>query len=169
MNRKRFLLVSGVILVVLLVASAIGATVAFAQEPTPTPEKPLLPFGGRGGWGFGGRGFFGFGGGRWALFDAAAEALGLSPEELFSELHQGKTLEEVAEEQGVGIEDVQEAIEAARAEAMREAIQQAVEDGTISQEQADWMLEGLEQGFFPMGRGLRHGLGRGRFCPPAGE
>ncbi|MGD2144997.1 MAG: hypothetical protein PVF54_11010 [Anaerolineae bacterium] len=34
-------------------------------------------------------------------------------------------------------------------EAMRDAITQAVEDGRISQEQADWLLEGLEQGFTP--------------------
>jgi hypothetical protein len=48
---------------------------------------------------------------------------------------------------------------AARGEATREAIQQAVEDGTLSQEQADWMLEGLDQGFFPGGRDFGHGFG----------
>ena len=82
-----------------------------------------------------------------------------SPESFFAELHEGKTLEEIAEKQGVEIEDVHDAINAARGEAMRDAIEQAVENGRITQEQADWLLEGLEQGFFPMGRSFRFGHG----------
>jgi len=55
---------------------------------------------------------------------------------------------------------------AARGEAMEQAIDQAVEDGSLSQEQADWMLEGLEKGFTPMDRGLGRGRGwGGRPCP----
>ncbi len=151
MWKKRVLLFSGVALAALILAGGVGVAVSVAQEPTP-PTCPVVPLGGRG---FGG--LFGHpGGGSWTLFDAAAEALGLSPEELFSELHAGKTLAEVAEARGVEMEAVQEAIEAARADAMREAIQQAVEDGKISQEQADWMLEGLEKGYLPMGRGFGH-------------
>ena len=42
--------------------------------------------------------------------------------------------------------------------------EQAVEDGRLSQEQADWLLKGLEQGLFPMGRGFGHGWGEGE-CP----
>jgi hypothetical protein len=34
--------------------------------------------------------------GGWAVFDAAAKALGLTPEQLFTELHSGKTLSDVA-------------------------------------------------------------------------
>jgi hypothetical protein len=45
--------------------------------------------------------------------------------------------------------------------AVRDAIEQALEDGNITQEQADWLLEGLEQGFFPMGRGFGFGHGMG--------
>jgi len=44
---------------------------------------------------------------------------------------------------------------------MKDAIQQAVEDGRMTQEQADWLLEGLEKGYFPMGRGFGRGFGRG--------
>ena len=103
------------------------------------------------------------------MFDTAAEALGLTPDELFGELHGGKSLDEVAEAQGVEMETVQEALSAAREAAMRDAIAQAVEDGNMSQEQADWLLEGLDNGFMPHGRGFGHGRGmrggRGGFAP----
>jgi len=107
-------------------------------------------------------GGFGFaGGGGWTMFDTAAEALGLTPEEYFAEVHAGAGLDEIAEEQGVELEAVQDAMNAAREEAMRQGIEQAVEDGRISQGQADWMLEGLEQGFAG-GRVFRGpGFGRG--------
>ena len=156
-NKKRLVLLGGIALIVVLVASLAGAALVFADEPTTTPETPC---------GCGGRGF-GLGGGSWTMFDTAAVALGLTPEEFFAELHAGKTLEEIAEAQGVELEAVQEAMNAARAEAMREAIEQAVEDGNLTQEQADWLLEGLEQGFLPRGRGfgsghgMRCGFGRG--------
>ena len=155
MTKKRFFLLGGVALIVVLVAAVAGATLVFADESTPEAS-----FGCRG------RGF-GLWGGSWTMFDTAAEALGLTPEEFFAELHAGKTLEEIAEAQGVELEAVQEAMNAARADAMREAIEQAVEDERITQEQADWLLEGLEQGFFPMGRGfgfghgMKGGFGRG--------
>jgi len=131
-----------------------------------------------------GRGIFGwFGGGdEWTMFDTSAEALGLTPEELFdqirlqtaraagTEMHAGKSLEDIAGEQDVDIEELQDAIDAARSEVRQEAIEQAVEDGTMSQEQAEWLLEGLEQGFSPGGHGLGFGRGRGRgrlSCPEA--
>ena len=121
--------------------------------------------------GFGGRdmmgGFGGAGGGQWTMFDTAAETLGLTPEELFAELREGKGLAEIAEEQGLEVEDVYDAVSAARAEAIPEFIEQAVEDGSLTQEQADWMLEGLEQGFFPGGQGF--GRGRGGGFRPEGE
>ena len=150
-NKKRLILLGGVAVIVVLVASLAGATFVFADEPATRPETPH---------GFQGRGF-GLWGGSWTMFDTAAEALGLTPEEFFAELHAGKTLEEIAEEQGVELEAVQDAMNADRVEAMREAIAQAVEDGDITQEQADWLLEGLEQGFFPMGRGFGFGGRRG--------
>ncbi len=137
------------------------AVPALAQGNTP-PTTPT-PDTGKGlglgrGWGHFGRGFFG---GSWATFDAVAEALGLTPEQLFSELHSGKTLEEIAEERGVDIQKVYDAAKAARVQQMKEAIQQAVEDGRMTQDQADWLLEGLEKGYFPMGRGFGRGFGRG--------
>ncbi|MGQ9466302.1 MAG: hypothetical protein ACUVSH_02295, partial [Anaerolineae bacterium] len=149
----------GLVALVGLVGLLMTAPV-FAQGNTP-PTSPTPGSGQRLGWG---RGFglgWGFGrfGGSWATFDAVAEALGLTPEQLFSELHSGKTLEEIAEEKGVDIQKVFEAAQAARVQQMKDAIQQAVEDGRMTQEQADWLLEGLEKGYFPMGRGF--GFGRG--------
>ena len=191
MSKKRLLLLSGGVLVALLVVGLIGVAVVSAQDPTPEPTASSARLGagptdrpeagpsgwhaggrGRGGLGPGllGRGMFGRdGGGQWTMFDTAAEALGLTPEELFAELHSGKSLEEIAEEQGVEMEAVQDALKAAQAEARQEAIKQAVEDGKMSQEQADWLLEGLEQGFFPGGRGLGFGGRWGNPRPPESE
>ena len=155
MTKKRIIILSSVALAVLLLAGLGGAAVVFAQEPTPP-----IPFGWHGGGrGFGGRGMMGGFSGQWTMFDTAAETLGLTPEELFDELQAGNSLVDIAEEQGVDVEEVYETISAARSEAIPEAIEQAVDDGYLSQEQADWVLEGLDQNLFPMGRGF----GRGRF------
>jgi hypothetical protein len=169
MSKKKVLWLGGGVLALLLLVGLVSVTFASAQEPTPVQEPtpapgPGAPFGGPGGdRGRGGRGGF-FGGGpgnQWTTFDAAAEALGLTPEAFFSELHAGKTLEEIAEAQGVDIQAVHDAMNAARTEAMKQAIEQAVADGTMTQEQADWILEGIEQGFAPLGRGFAPPMGPG--------
>ena len=143
--KKKLLIGAGVALIVLLLAGLGGAAFVFAQEPTPP-----IPFGwhggGRGMGGFGRGGFAWSGGGPWTMFDTAAEALGLTPEELFAELRAGKSPAEIAEEQGVEVEALYDAMNAARGEAMQQAIEQAVQDGRLSQEQADQMLERLESG-----------------------
>jgi len=92
------------------------------------------------------RGHFGGRTGRWmgSGNEFLAEQLGLTVDELQAELEAGKTIAELAEEKGIDLQ-------ATRVEAMRERIQQAVEDGRMTQEQADWMLQGLEQGFMPGG------------------
>jgi len=136
----------GVVLVAALLVLAL-AIPAFAQDSTPTPTAPC----GRG------RGFGFWGGGSWSTFDAAAKALGLTPEQLFAELHAGKTLEDVAKDKGVDVQKVYDAMKAAQVEAQKAAIQQAVKDGKLTQEQADWLLKGLDLGFMPFG----HGFGRG--------
>lgn len=101
-----------------------------------------------------------FGEGFWTAYDGVAEVLGLEPEALFTELHGGRTIAEIAEERDVEMEEIRDALEAARIEARRQAIEQAVENGRLSQEQADWMIEGLEKGFTPAGRGIGRGRGR---------
>jgi len=191
MSKKRLLLLAGGVLAALLLVGLVGVAVVSAQDPTPEPTAPSARLGagpsgklgaGPSGWHAGGRGrgglgpgllgrsMFGRGGGdRWTMFDTAAEALGLTPEELFAELHSGKSLEEIAEAQGVEMQAVQDALHAAQAEARQEAIEQAVEDGKMSQAQADWLLEGLEKGFVPRGRGLGFGGRWGNPAPPETE
>ena len=92
---------------------------------------------------------------RGARIEAAAEVLGVSEDDLRTALRDGTTLAEVAEEKGV---DVQDVIDALVADA-KTRIAEAVTDGKITQEQADERLESLtdhitrlvEEGF-PKGR-----------------
>lgn len=94
------------------------------------------------------------GGGSWTrAFDAVAEALGLDPTGLFARLHGGESVAEIAEDAGVDLEAVQEAVRSAHAEERIQAIEQAVEDGRLSEEQGQWLLEGLGEGYVPGGRG----------------
>jgi hypothetical protein len=145
---RKLLVVGSIAAVVLSLALAVGIP-ALADEETPAPrDLGCRP----------GRGFGFFGSGSWAQFDVMAEALGLTPVELFTQLHDGNSLEEIAEAQGVDLESVKESMTASRTEAARERIQQAVEDEKISQEQADWMLEGIDKGFAPMRGGFDRGL-----------
>ena len=92
-----------------------------------------------------------------AALAAAAKALGMTADELSAELWGGKTLSAIAEEQGVDIADVQAAVEAAQVAETKTAIEQAVTDGTLTQDKADWLLEGLNAGFW--GPGVRGDFG----------
>ena len=151
MKNRKTLLISG-LLIVLLAVGVIGATTVFAQSPADTPLHGRGP---------GGRGLSD------AALEAAADALNMTTDELSAALQGGQTLEELAEEAGVDIEDVRAAIQAVRETELRKRIEQAVDDGTITQEHADWLLEGLEQGFLngPGGFGFGHGP-KGDGVPP---
>jgi hypothetical protein len=154
---------AGLIAMVAL-ASVLVAVPAFAQGPTPTPAVPY-------GWHGGGPGFGFWGSGPSVVFDAAAKALGLTPEQLFTELRAGHSLADIAKAQDVDPQTVYDAMNAARVEAMKATIQQAVEDGRLTQAQADWILQGLEQGFMPMGPRFGHpfGFGGAGGCPGYGS
>ena len=78
---------------------------------------------------------------------AAAKVLGMSSDELSTALKDGKTLDDLAATAGVDIQDVKDAITAVHAEEMRTRIEAGVADGTISQDKADWLLEGLDKGY----------------------
>ena len=118
----------------LAVTALTGAGLAFAQGPTsPAPGYGCCGgWGMRGGWG----GWHGMG-----LMDALAELSGLEPTELYAEMQEGKTLLEVAQAHGVSAEGLVEAALASRAE----VLQQRIEAGYLTQEQADWMLEHMEE------------------------
>jgi hypothetical protein len=147
MKNKMSVLIAGLLLA-LVVMGAVGATNAYAQGGT----DATLHGRGPGGRGLGLEGL-----------QAAAEALNMTTDELINALRSGQTLEQLAEAAGVDIQEVQDAIQAAQSEAFRTRIQQAVTDGTITQEHADWLLEGLDKGFIggPDGFGLGgpHGPG----------
>lgn len=168
MTKKRLTTVLGVLaLITVLTVVSVGA--AFAQTDTPpaqaSPTTPATPDTGKLGRGFG----FGFKGGDTATFDAVATALNLTPTQLFEQLHSGKTLTEIATAQGVDLATVQGAANASRVQAMKDKIAAAVTAGTITQEQADWMLQGIEKGWSFGGKGFGHGgrgHGRGMFGIP---
>jgi DNA-binding NarL/FixJ family response regulator len=113
---SKFLKVAGIGVLVALVGLAIaGGTVLASSSATatstPTPAAtPSAPPGGPGGMGF----CMVMGqGADWTVFDAAADALDMTAQELFTALHSGKTLSEVAEDQGVDIDTVTKAMQEA--------------------------------------------------------
>jgi len=88
--------------------------------------------------------------------EALAEALGISVEDLQSAAENSTSFDELLSNLGV----TQEEFEAAQQAAREAAIQQMVDDGTITQEQADQMLEG---GFGPRDGDGFHGPHGGGF------
>lgn len=70
------------------------------------------------------------------MINALAETFGLTPEEILAFHEDGITLSEWATDQGMTFDEFRSLM----IEARTTAIEQAVLDGVISQEQADWML-----------------------------
>lgn len=144
------------------------------KERIDSGEYPLLfpGLGPRGGFDrplFGDRGRFGhpgvFGG-----LDAAATYLGLTEEELHERLRDGETLAEIAEDEGKTVAGL---VDAMVAEA-EERIDEAVEDGRLTEERGDSLKQELEEritdlvngerGGRPFGFGF-HGFGPGGIEP----
>jgi len=123
------------VLVALVVLA--GATITFAQGPTLPDRLGSRSGGRRPPWPGSGRGL--------GIRDneilnaAIAEFLGISVEELEEALADGEIIRTLVEESGLDMAEVQTALQAARAE----MLQQAVADGSITQEQADLMLNHL--------------------------
>jgi len=148
MSRKwKSALITGSIVAALVVAAVAVTGYALAQQPPP-PQSGENSFPGpRVGGREGGRRGQGPGQPNWMepyqnlIQEAVAEALGISVEELDAAREAGQTLRDLAEEQGVDLADVQAAMEAARLE----AIEQAVADGVISEEMAERIIERMEQ------------------------
>jgi hypothetical protein len=95
-----------------------------------------------------------FFGGSTAAFDAQAKALNLTPTQLFEQLHGGKTLTEIAQAQEVDLTKVQDAVKMVQVQATKDRISQSVKDGSMTQDQADWLLEGLDKGYMDGGPGF---------------
>jgi hypothetical protein len=156
---SKFLKFAAVALAAAVVVALGSSATAFAQEATPASPAARLAH----------RGGFGFGPNSQVALEAAAEALGMTADELSTQLLGGKTLAELADEAGVDLQDVRDAVEAAQLAAMRDAIAQAFEEGSITRVQADWLLEGLDNGYWGgHGFGGGFGMGRGGFFGPRG-
>lgn len=162
-------------LVAVLALTALAAGVAFAQSPA-----PFTGFGP--GWMMGG---FAQGGDGWEwmnsmhqwmttsggmhtfIWNTLAEKLGLTSDELYAEVNNGKTIAQIAEEKGISRADLVSALETAH----QESLAQAVSDGVLTQAQADtilaqmsgryeWMLDNMGGGRIsgaPYGPGGCHG------------
>ncbi|HET7009332.1 MAG TPA: hypothetical protein VFI11_01030 [Anaerolineales bacterium] len=128
-----------------------GVGAAFAEDETPPcPDGP----GGRGN-----------GVGLLAAYEddihqALADALGISLSDFEAARADGQTLANLAATYDVELESLFEAMDTARAE----VVAQAVEDGTITQELADWMLahQGARRGLASQAGMGMHGSGRPR-------
>ena len=172
----------GIALAAVLAIVALGTETAFAQSSTPDPEYGS---GRMIGWsirnGTGGNGMMGGRGGmmggfaqasdgwgwmnsmhQWMttsggmhtlVWNTVAEKLGLISDELFTELNSGKTLAEVAEDRDISRAGLVAAIEKAH----QDSLAQAVQDGVLTQSQADsilaqmagryeWMLDNMGNG-----------------------
>jgi hypothetical protein len=145
------------------IIAALGiSSAAFAQgSTTPTPATPTAqtapPAGPDG------APCFGRGGGlhSQAALAAAAKALGMTTDELSAELWGGKTLADIATAKGVDIATVKAAVDAAQVAETKTAIAQAVTDGTMTQAKADWLITGLDKGYWGAGAQGDFGFGMG--------
>jgi len=145
---KKLVLI-GIAVTVFAVAALSIAGFAYAQ--TVTPPSPGYPAGAgmMRGWGRGdsGPGMMG----RWDrdgdgpmhpyMLNAFAEALGITPDEIQAKLADGETMYTIAQAQGLSDEEFTSLM----LEARSQALTQAVTDGSITQEQADWMNQRMQQ------------------------
>ena len=164
---KKFLVISAVAILAILVLGVSGFAYAQAQTPPP-PDYPNYGPGMMGRWGgrgfgqgmMGGWGQGGYGPMHEYMEDAFAEALNLTHEELEAKLADGETMWSIAQAQGLSDEEIADLMVNARTK----ALEQAVADGVLTKEQADWMTQRMQEtqsaGFGP---GYCHGFsGQGR-------
>jgi hypothetical protein len=152
--KKKISILIGSLLAVAVLLAGVRVTTAYAQDGRP-PTPPWGQPGDERGPGHGGRGL-----GETALA-AVAEVLGMTTDEVSTALSGGQTLEDLATTAGVDIADVRAAIQAAHAVDMRAKIEAGVADGSISQDKADWLLEGLDKGYLDGPGGFGFGGPRG--------
>ncbi len=140
-----------IVALVILTLGALGVGVAFAQGGQP-------PFG-QGGYGYG-----------WMhnyVEQALAAKLGLTEKQVEDQLAAGKPMYQIALDNGIK----QENLATFMNEVHKDAFAKAVKDGVITQQQADWMLQRMQNmyrngygpGNCPMlnGQGAPSGRGRG--------
>ena len=151
-----------------LVGAFAVAGYAFAQTPRPNPYPGMGGMMGGSGM-MGGNSASGYGhmGGMMGvdgdfgpmheyMIKALAEKLGLSAEELQTRIENGESMWDIARSQGLSDAEVTALMQ----DAHNQAIQQAVSAGLITQEQADWMNNHMQQ---------MHGSNGSGGCHDAGE
>ena len=130
---KKTILIISIVVVALAV---LGVGVAFAQGQQP-------PFQGRGGM---------MGGMHDYVEQALAAKLGLTEEQVEEQFAAGKTMYQIALDNGIKQED----LAAFMSDVHKEAFANAVNAGVVTQAQADWMLQRMQN------RGYGNGTGN---CP----
>ena len=113
--------------VVAIMALTLGSTV-FADTSEEVDAQAYCT-----GYGFQGEGV--------TCSEAVSELLGLTPEELCELRQEGMSLTEIAAEQGVTVDELVEAIMAEKTA----AVQARVDDGTLTQGQADLMIQHMTE------------------------
>ena len=116
--------------VVAITALTLGGTV-FADTPAETDTQTYCA-------GYGGHCFHGEGA---ICSETVSELLGLTPEALCELRQEGKSLAEIAAEQGVTVDELVEAIMAEKID----AVQAKADDSTLTQEQADLMIQQMAE------------------------
>lgn len=139
-----------IVATIVIAFSAVGSV--FAQGPGEMPFEAGSR-GGRGGQGFRGEGSRqGVMDGEFhdAYMTAYAEALGISVDELEARIADGESMSEIALDLGKTIEEFW----TLKMDVRSTVIDQAVSEGTLTQEQAEWMKT--------RGAGMGNGTGTGR-------
>jgi len=143
-----------IVALVVLALSALGVGIAFAQGGQPPYGGPMM-----GGGGYGPMHEY--------VEQALAAQLGLTEEQVEEQLAAGTPMYQIALDKGIK----QENLATFMNEVHKVAFAKAVEDGVFTQEQADWMLQRMQNmyqngygpGNCPMqnGQGAPFGQGRG--------
>ena len=164
---KKLLLTLPILAVIVAALGTAGSV--YAQASTPSSTVPGTGYG----TGFGGRGARGGMMGGFAgtqdgllhdeLIAAYADKLGISVDDLNARLAGGETLSQIALSTGMTLDEFQSMLTDARSE----AISAAVANGTLTQDQADWMTQRAFGAAAAAGRGMRGaGTGAGQFANP---
>jgi hypothetical protein len=162
---NKFVVTLMVVAVVVFALSAVG--VAYAQSPTQTPGTGTGWMGGRGSRS--GSAGANTAAGEGILHDymiaAYAEKLNIPVADLEARLDSGETMAQIALSEGLTFEQFRTLM----IEVRTQAIEQALNDGVLTQAQADWMEQhGAGQmagGQMGNGRGMR-GSGQGQYANP---
>lgn len=163
---KKFVLTMLVVAVIALTLGTVGVT--YAQTPGQPPAAGTGWMGGSGFQGGMGRGMMAAGGGilHDTMIAVYAQKLNIPVADLETRITNGETMAQIAVSQGLTLEQ----FGALMVEARAQAVDQALKDGTLTQEQADWMSQrGAGQmagGRMGNGRGMRAG-GQGQLANPA--